>query len=549
MDKVFGNMLSQFKEYFKTLTPIKRASILASVAIAFVAIAVAGLMVSKTNYAVLLRDVPSEQLPLVVQKLKQNNVPFKLDGDGAEILVPSNLLHSAQMVIMSQLGSNSIGTIGLEIFDKQDFGVTSYAQRVNYQRALQGELIRAINSLSAVKRTKVILALPSKKTFLEEGGQSSASVVIEMHPGKIMSAEQVRGIRHLVSSAVEGLEAEKVTIVNSRGKVLSRKREVGASASSELFDVQRKVEANLEERIESILTKAVGAGKVIAKINVKLNQKQIRSVVETVDPDQTAILSQVTETENLNGNRRNPAGIPGARANLPGANNQGQVGFSQNVDKELKTTNYQVPKTVKNIIETAGSVERVTVAVLVDGKMIRQTAENGKEMTEYQPRSAEELKKYEDIVKNVIGFNAQRGDTIKIENLQFQKEDFTDAERLLSNLDRKKFIQALFKWTLLGFSLTLFFFIVVRPFMRWITDSFQDSVEDMLPRTIEELEELQSIDNTLPGMSTALPVLEESLDPDKAESELLKERIMNLVTSDEEKANSAFSLWLVRKDP
>ena len=164
------------------------------------------------------------------------------------------------------------------------------------------------------------------------------------------------------------------------------------------------------------------------------------------------------------------------------------------------------------------------------------------------PRTAEELQKYEALVKSTIGFNQSRGDSVKIENMQFQPEDFSEAEKLLTNLERRKLLQALFKWALLGFSLALFFFIVVRPFMQWITDSFQDTVEEMLPRTIEELEELQSVDNTLPGMSSALPVLQESIDPEKAESELLKDRIMNLMQKDEEKAANAFGMWLVRRD-
>ncbi len=151
-------------------------------------------------------------------------------------------------------------------------------------------------------------------------------------------------------------------------------------------------------------------------------------------------------------------------------------------------------------------------------------------------------------MKNAIGFNQQRGDSVKIENIQFISEDFTESDKILTSLERRKLVHALFKWALLGFSLALFFFIVVRPFMQWITDSFQDSVEDMLPRTIEELEELQSVDNTLPGMSSALPVLEESIEPDKAESELLKDRIMSIMQSDEEKAQNAFGMWLVRKD-
>ena len=186
--------------------------------------------------------------------------------------------------------------------------------------------------------------------------------------------------------------------------------------------------------------------------------------------------------------------------------------------------------------------------MVVDGITVTTTKEDGTTETKYQARSAEDLTKYETLVKNTIGFNAARGDSVKIENMAFQPEDFTEAEKILTTLERKKLVHALFKWALLGFSLALFFFIVVRPFMQWITDSFQDSVDEMLPRTIEELEELQSVDNTLPGMSAALPVLQESLDPEKAESELLKDRILSSMQKDEEKAANAFGMWLVRKD-
>lgn len=337
-------------------------------------------------------------------------------------------------------------------------------------------------------------------------------------------------------------------MVDSRGKSLSRQYTTEAGASSELLDLKRKIEEGLEQRVESILSKVVGSGKVVAKIDAALNMKHMNMIEEKVDPDMTAVSSSATEEELLDGARTNPTGIPGSRANLPGADDTGQVGFRQNVRKELKTTNFAVPKTTRNIKEAAGNVERISVAVLVDGLTVQQKGEDGKLETKYVPRSAEDLAKYETIVKNAIGFSASRGDSVKIENIQFQVEDFTESERLLTNLERKKLLHSLFKWSILSLSLALFFFIVVRPFMRWITDSFQDTVEDMLPRTIEELEELQSVDNTLPGMSGALPVLEESIDPNKAESELLRERIMAIMEGDEEKSAGAFSLWLSRRD-
>ncbi|MGE3758831.1 MAG: flagellar basal-body MS-ring/collar protein FliF [Pseudobdellovibrionaceae bacterium] len=548
MNKIFGNIVVQFREFYKGLSPTKRASIVAVSVITFLAGLTLLMMVSGKTWAPLFTNIPSDQVPTIVAKLQEKNIPFELKEDGKTINIPSEMLHSTQMTLMAELGGSKIGAVGLEIFDKQDFGTSSYAQKVNYQRALQGELIRAINTLSAVRQSKVLLAMPSKKTFLEESSQPTASVVVELHPGKSLSPEQIRGIQHLVGSSVEGMDPDRVTVVDDRGKMMTRNSDSAASATSDLLDLKRKVESEFQTRIEDILAKVVGQGKIIAKVEASLNNKVVTSVEEMVDPEKTAIRSQQSEEEALDGSRTNPSGVPGSRANLPGAEDSGQVGFNQNVRKEIKTTNFEVPKTTRNVREAAGGLERISVAVLVDGIMETTKKEDGTEEIKWVPRNAAELAKFESLIKNAIGFNAARGDSVKVESAQFTIEDFSEADKLLTSLERKKLLHALFKWALLGFSLALFFFIVVRPFMQWITDSFQDSVEEMLPKTIEELEELQAVDNSLPGMSAALPMLEEAVDPDKAESELLKDRIMNLMTLDEEKASSAFSMWLVRKD-
>jgi flagellar M-ring protein FliF len=550
LQNLFRSLVVQFREFYKNLTPTKRFSMLMASMIVTGATIFMVFMMSGTDYAPLFTNVASDQTSVVMSKLQARNIPFKIEDGGKTILIPKELLSSTQMALMAEIGNAKIGTLGsgLEIFDKQDFGTTSYAQRINYQRALQGELVRAINTLDAVKQSKVILALPPKKTFLEEGSQPTASVVLELNGGKTLAEEQVRGITFLVSSAVEGLEPERVTVVDSRGKVLSKPHDASSVASGELEELKIAKQKEIEERVESILSKVVGQGKIIARVDATLNQQQAQTTEETVDAEKTAVLSTVGEDESVDGSRTNPTGIPGARSNLPGATDTGSVGFNQNVKKEMKTTNYAVPKTVRNTKEAAGALQRVSIAVLVDGSFSMKKNEKGEDVETYQPRTPEELAKFENIVKNAIGFNEKRGDTIKVENMEFQKEDFSETERLLTTLERKKLVNALLKWTLLGAALAFFFFIVIRPFMRWITDSFQDSVEDMLPRTIEELEELQSVDNSLPGMSSALPILEESLDPDKAESQLLRERIVGLMDRDEEKAAGAFSLWLVRRD-
>ncbi len=548
MSSLFRNLVVQFREFYRNLTPTKRFSMLFASMIVVASAIFMLFMVSGTDYVPLMTGVAPDQVATIMEKLQSKNIPYKIQDGGKTILVPKELLSSTMMSMATEGGSSIKGQLGLEIFDKQDFGATSYAQHINYQRAIQGELMRAINTLDAVKRSKVMLALPAKKTFLEEGKPPTASVVVELHPGKILNDEQVRGITFLVANAVEGLDADKISVVDSRGKLLSKTSNPDSAGSGELQDLQSKTERELEARVEDILGRVVGQGKVMARVNATLDTTHTLTTEETVDADKTAVASSSEEGEQLDGSRTNPTGIPGARANLPGAADTGQVGFNQNVKKDLKTIVYAVPKTVRNIKKAAGDLQRLSIAVVVDGVVTHKKDDKGDEQDVYTPRSKEELAQYETLIKGAIGFNEARGDSVKVENIAFMKEDFSDAEKIMTTLERKKLMNALLKWVLLALALGLFFFIVIRPFMRWVTDSFQDSVEDMLPRTIEELEELQSVDNTLPGMSSALPILEESLDPDKAESELLKERIMSLMEKDEEKAAGAFSLWLVRKD-
>ena len=550
MNKIFNGILGQFNEFYKSLGPTKRLALVASIFIGFVAIVSVMFMASGKDYAVLLTNVPTDQVPSIIEKLNSKNIPYQLRDDGKTVTVPKDFLHATQMQLMSEIGSAKMGSIGLEIFDKQDFGINSYAQKINYQRALQGELIRAINTLTPVKQSKVILALPAKKTMMEESTPPSASVVVELHPGKELSADQVRGIRFLVANAVEGMDAERVTVIDERGKMISRQSDGATGASNDIMDLKAKVEKDLEHRIESILSKVVGHGKIVAKVDASINHKVTTAVEEIVDPDKTAIRSQTSQEESLDGARTSPTGVPGSRSNIPGAedNEGGQVGFKQDVKKELKTINYEVPKTVKNIKEAAGAVEKISVAVLIDSVPTTVTKADGTSETTWQPRTAEEIAKYENLVKNAIGFVGTRGDSVKIESIQFQPEDFSESEKILTNIEKKKLVQSLLKWGLLGFAMLLFFFMVIRPFMQWITDSFTDSVEEMLPRTIEELEELHSVDNSLPGLGSVLPILQESVDPEKAESELLKDRIITLMQKDEEKASSAINMWVARKE-
>ncbi len=545
MQNLFSKLVAQLKDFYTNLTPMKRASVITASFIIISTFIVVALMMTGRSYTPLFANIPPGQIPVVIAKLQEKQIPYQLTDGGKSISVPPEFLYSTQMMVMTETGFEKIGQIGFELFDKESFGTTSYVQKINYQRALQGELVRTINSIDAIKSSKIILAVPVKKTFLEEGDSATASVIVDVKDNRNLTLDQVRGIIHLVASAVEGLSPDRVTVVDSHGKVLSKNIVGGiAAASNEMMEYKANRERALENSIQDILSKVVGEGKVVARVNADVNFRQVSSVEEVVDPDKQAIKSIQTEEEKLRGNRTNTAGVPGSRSNLPGAEDPNSVGFKQDVDKELKTTNYDNTKTVRNIKEPIGSIEKLSVAVLVDGVTTVTTDKDGKSVEKWAARTPEELVKYETIIKNAIGFEEKRGDTVKIENIKFQREDFNDSERIINSLERTKRISYLIKWAVIALSFAFFFFVVVRPFMRWITESFQDSVEEMLPKTIEELEDLQTIDNSLPGMNGALPLLEETLDPDKAESELLKERILSIITSDSKKAAFALNQWV-----
>lgn len=546
MNNLFNVIVAQMRDFFKSLTPVKRMSVIASMGVLVAALATIGVMSTKKDYVVLLKDVGPEQSASVIGVLENKKIPYQLVDSGKTLLVPNNFLPSTQMLIMSEVGSDKLSQ-GLELFDKQNFGSTNYEQRIKYQRALQGELMRSINTIDSISRSKVILAIPEKKVFMDESGEPTASVIVELRPGKVLNEDQVRGITYLVANSVEKMKSENVSVMDSRGKVLSKKDDSSMADSAELMDARRKIENYFQERIESIVSKVVGEGKVIARVSADLNNRQVSKVEEIIDPDKTAIRSSQSDQESVEGARSNPTGVAGARANLPGAAEGGNVTFNQDVKKEHKTVNYEVPKTIVNVVESAGAVNRISIAVLVDG-VVGNVTENGKTVSKWQPRSAQDIARLENIVKNAIGFDDKRGDSVKIESFQFAKEDFTEADQISSEVYRQKMIRFILSWVLAALGLVLVYLFVIRPFTGWVTDSFQESIEDMLPKTIEELEELQAVDNRLPGMNSVVPVLESPIDPEKAESEILKDRIINLIQEDSEKAAGAFSLWLVRRD-
>ncbi|MBT7608227.1 MAG: hypothetical protein HN576_00630, partial [Bacteriovoracaceae bacterium] len=256
------------------------------------------------------------------------------------------------------------------------------------------------------------------------------------------------------------------------------------------------------------------------------------------------VLSEVKNTQKLNGSRPSPQGIPGARSNLPGETPQpGIPETKNNVDKELSTRNYNVPKTIKKSKNPVAGIKKISAAVMIDGKRVAvlgeggkaAVGEDGKAVFTYEKWSEADLENFSAIVASTLGINTKRGDNLVIRNMEFAREDMSAADALMRDKAARELWKNIAKYTVVGIVISLFFFLVVRPFIQWVTDNTVESVEDFLPKTLEELEKLQA-NQKLPGLEDALPTIEDKLNPEKIEGNMLKERIISLVEGNPGKA-------------
>lgn len=353
------------------------------------------------DYALLFANLDLKEADQIVETLKTANVPYKITGGGSSIQIPSSLVYEWRMRLATE-GLPSSGGVGYEIFDKKEIGISDFVQQLNYRRALEGELARTITGIEGIEQARVHIVVPKDRLFKEDQKEPTASIIVKFHSGRNLGENQIQGITHLVASSVEGLTPENVTVVDSRGKVLSRQWEPGGmmGLSSSQLDLKKRVETHLEDKVQSMLDPVLGDGKAIIRVTADLNFQRIDRTDERYDPDNTAVLSEERNEESNSDN----AGNPFARV-------------------ERSITNYQVPKTIERITNSVGNIQRLSVAVLVDDKETRTMNAVGiMDSVIYQPRSSEEIDMYASIVRNAVGFDANRGDQIEIQNVRFDTE-------------------------------------------------------------------------------------------------------------------------------
>lgn len=441
MAEASGQTLNALARGFNELPPQRKLGLMVALA-AVIAVIVGSIMWAQApDYRVLYGNLSDSDGGAVLDALQKQNIPFKT-GEGGAIMVPSSLLYEARLKLASQ-GLPKGGAAGFELMDTQKFGITQFQENVNYQRALEGEITRTITTISAVQGARVHLAIPKKTVFVREEQKPSASVLVSLYPGRVLDKAQVAGIVHLVASSVPEMPPGNVTVIDQNGNMLTSSSSQGMAIGldSSQLEYLRQVEQDYARRIEGIISPITGSSNIRAQVTADLDFASTEQTAETyrpnADPQEASIRSQQT-SETAGEGGQNAAGVPGALSNQPpGAatapiNAPGgrpaaggattTAASSGSVHKEA-TTNYELDKTISHTRLPVGSVKRLSVAVVVNNKALRD--KKGK--VTYQALSKDELAQIYNLAREAMGFNKERGDTLNVVNAPF---DLAEAEEL-----------------------------------------------------------------------------------------------------------------------
>lgn len=432
---------------------------------------------AQPDLALLYSDLDFADSGEIVTRLEAAGVPYELSGNGTSIFVPSDQVDRLR-VQMAQQGLPAGGSIGYEIFDRTDgFGTTNFVQNVNRLRALEGELARTIGTINGIRQARVHLVLPERELFSRDAAEPTASVFLRLGAGRLGS-EQIIAIQSLVAAAVPRMAPDAVSIVDDRGNLLAR----GPASEDDLRlmdteEMRLAYERRLTERVEDLVSRSVGYGNARANITVDMDFDRVTVSEERYDPDsQVARSTQIVEeeTEANDSDGFDPVtvanNLPEAEAVDPLAAGGTGATATERASRTEETTNFEISRTVSNTVRETGSVRRLSIALLVDGTY---TAEDGGPMV-YTPRSAEELQQIEALVRSAVGFDADRGDTLEVINLQFVDPEMeamqnADTGPLFLGLTRED-IFGLVEMLVLGVVAILVILLVIRPLLTRVLD-------------------------------------------------------------------------------
>ncbi len=422
----------------------------------------------EADYRLLYRGLAEAESAKVIDGLTAERIPYRLEDGGTTVYVPGLQVHEARIRLAGK-GLPAGGGAGFEIFDRPAFGVTDFVNRINYRRALQGELARSIEQIDAVERARVQIAIPERAGFALGGGvRPSASVVVQLRGGRDIAAEQVRGIEYLIASAVEGLDAKNVSVIDHLGRMLSSSDGDGASghAPAGALAHESRVEQELAHRVESILERTVGVGRVVARVRAEMEWTQSEKTEERFDPDAQVARSEQSSTERTNDGKSGASGIPGVASNAPGAGGGASAtgaATPRTSSKTSKTTNYEISKVTSREIAPLGRIKRLSVAVLVDGKPAEPAAggKSGAKKAEFTPWDEKSIGEFTELAKQAVGFQSSRGDEITLKSAPFRVLELEGESGLLPDL--LTLGGSLLRYALVLVAMVLFARLVVQP--------------------------------------------------------------------------------------
>ncbi len=548
MGEALNRLKFQIQTLMANLNTTQKVMLIGAASVALALIIVVLVWTSKPSYDVLFADLSKKDAAQIIEKLREKKIDFKLEDGGNTILVPAGKVYELRLEFAS-LGLPEDGVIGYEIFDKTNIGMTDFLQKLNYRRALEGELTRTIEQIDAVEKARVHIVIPETRLFQEDQKQPSASVILKLNGARTLNPTQINGIAHLIASSVEGLEPENVTIVDTRGRILSNNNNPDdlLTLSATQLDFRKKVEEYLTQKAQSMLDRVFGPGNTIVRVSAELDFTQVHKTIEEYDPDNTVVRSEeINEQVTPTGNQAN-----------------GQNGAAVAAKSTNTITNYEINRTVQQVVESVGNVQRLTIAVLVNNKQEKVETEDGEETVQSVPRDPQELTVVEDIVKRAVGFKEERGDEISVNNVDFRLPTMDEE---LYNLDQET------PWSLPNILEKVFIFVAILAAM-FIMQSLFKQVKERNDAIQTQLRMLKGEPEPLAALATggemggeaagevagALPSGERSLTP-AAEDELISaedffkdvhkvnefnEKIRNYIKENPETATNLLKIWLM----
>jgi flagellar M-ring protein FliF len=374
-------------------------------AAAVILISISFFLLNEPNFMPLYTNMAQEDASKIIEYLNAQKIPYTIDDNGMTIKVPKEKVYETRLSLAGK-GIPGSGVIGYEIFDKSTMGMSEFMQKLNFKRALEGELARTIAQQEGVEGVRVHIVLPQKSVFKDEEKLPTASVVLKLNGNFSASKNNIIAITNLISSSVEGLLASKVTIIDTKGRLLSKEGgdDPFAVTSSKQYEIKQSIESYLANKAQVVLDNILGYGNAMVQVNADINFDQVEKTMEMYDPDtQVAISEQTVKIEN----------------------NGSNLGDSSAQISENTTVNYEISKTIQRVIEGTGTIKRLSVAAVIND-ISKEIIKDEKSEIVYEPRTPEQLQKLEQIVRNAVGIDITRNDQFSLTNLPFETKPFEE---------------------------------------------------------------------------------------------------------------------------